>query len=273
MMMNAKRNSYISAAAALLLFCLPLAIVAQPSSKPISEKGLEDALKIGGLQPPELVSLIEKRGVDFFLNGEVEAQLRAAGATSAVIEAVRTHYRSADAAVPSGATGVSVPQPASNAGRSLPEAPGVYYKDGSSWVQLRPESVNWRHEGLMHNLTKDTGGLLHGELTGEVVGTHSPATMHSPASFLLRTTQGAMLQDYLLVHMHEKHDNRDFKVALSGASSGDAVDFRTARITENAYEVDFTQGAGEYAFMTRSVVPSGGDSSHSGQVLTFRILE
>jgi hypothetical protein len=273
-MIDLRKKIPILASAAFLLLCLPLAVVAQQSTKPVSEKGLMDALKIGGLQPQELIDIIDKRGVDFTLTPDTEQQLRAGGATSAVIDAVRTHYRSPDAAVSSEVP--AAPTPAlSSSGRSesQPANPGVFYKNGSSWVQLRPESATWHHEGLMHNLSKDSGGLLHGELTGEVAGTHSPATMHSPASFLIRTTQGAMLQDYLLVHLHEKHDNRNFKVALGGERSADSVDFRAAKIADQVYEIDFTQGAGEYAFFTRSVIPAGKDSSHDGQVLTFRILE
>jgi hypothetical protein len=272
-MIDMKKKIAILASTAFLLLCLPLAIVAQQSTKPISEKGLMDALKIGGLQPQELVDIINKRGVDFVLTPDLEEQFRAAGATSAVVDAVRANYRSPDA-VSSGVPATVAPAPrSSSGGASLPATPGVFYKNGSSWVQLRPESAVWHHEGLMHNLSKDTGGLLHGELTGEVAGTHSPATMHSPASFLIRTTQGAMLDDYLLVHLHEKHDNRDFKVALGGTNSADSVDFRTAKIADQVYEIDFTQGAGEYAFLTKSVIPTGKDSSHDAQVLTFRILE
>lgn len=271
-MTNLKKNIAILASAAFLLLSLPLALVAQQSTKPISEKGLVDALKIGGLQPQELVDIINKRGVDFVVTPDVEQELRAAGASSAVVDAARANYRSPGAVSSSPAAVAPAPR-ASSGGLPLPSTPGVFYKSGSGWVQLRPESAVWRHEGLMHNLSKDTGGLLHGELTGEVAGTHSPATMHSPASFVIRTTQGAMLEDYLLVHLHEKHDNRDFKVALGGTNSADSVDFRPAKIADQVYEIDFTQGAGEYAFLTKSVIPTGKDSAHDSQVLTFRILE
>lgn len=276
--MNFKKNIFILLSVIFLVLSLSRSAAAQESTKPISEKGLEDALKIGGLKPQELVGIIDKRGVDFLLTPDVEQQLRGDGATPEVIDAVRSHYRNAALegdrnTAPAGDSNVEPPHSSYSSGGSLPSAAGVYYKDGSSWVQLHPESVNWKHQGLMHNLTKDSGGLLHGEMTGEVAGTHSPATMHSPASFLIHTKQGAMLGDYLLVHLHEKHDNREFKVALGGTSSADSVEFRTAKINDNTYEIDFTQGAGEYAFFTRSIVPTGNQSPQSGEVLTFRILE
>lgn len=272
------------AATALLLLCVSPSTPAQESTRPISEKGLVSALTIGGLAPQELVDIIGRRGVDFLMNPDVEQQLRAAGATSAVIEAVRAHYHSAGgndsaespAAAPPRPSEVSIAAPhGSPAGgtASLPGDPGVFYRDGASWTPLRPESATWHHEGLMHDLSKGSGGLLHAELTGEVAGTHSPITMHSPASFLIHTAKGALLQDYLLVHLHEKHDNRNFKVALGGTNSKDAVDFRAAKISDQVYEIDFTQGTGDYAFFTRSVIPVDKNSARDGQLLTFRILE
>jgi hypothetical protein len=283
-MTDLRKHVPILSAAALLLFCALSGAIAQESTKPITEKGLVSALTIGGLATQELVDIIDRRGVDFPLTPEVEQQLRAAGATSEVIEAVRTHYHPSSAedsgeipsAVPPRSSDVPASSPShspSGASPSMPADPGVFYREGANWTQLRPESAIWHHEGLMHDLSKGSGGLLHGEITGEIAGTHSPITMHSPASFLIHTTKGAMLQDYLLVHLHEKHDNRDFKVSLGGANSRDAVDFRAAKIADQVYEIDFTQGTGDYAFFTRSVIPADKNSPDDGQVLTFRIIE
>lgn len=276
----------VVATVALLLLHGPTVTFAQESTRPITEKGLVTALTIGGLSSQELIDIIDRRGVSFALTPDTEQQLRAAGATSAVIEAVRAHYH----AGPEGASQPSSPlapapvaiasvasaaTPASTAPMhpSLPENPGVFFREGANWNQLRPESAAWYHEGLMHDLSKGSGGLLHGELTAEIAGTHSPVTMHSPVSFLIHTANGAMLQDYLLIHLHEKHDNRNFKVALGGSGSKDAVDFRAAKVSDDLYEISFTQGTGDYAFLIRSVVPANNKGPHQGQVLTFRILE
>lgn len=62
-------------------------------AKPISRQGLVEALKIGGLTPQELVQLVGQRGVSFKLTPDAEAELRTAGATPALIEAVRAGYR------------------------------------------------------------------------------------------------------------------------------------------------------------------------------------
>ena len=62
--------------------------------KPISEEGLAEALRIGGLTNDELVDIVHTRGVAFQLNEKVESDLRAAGALTPLIDAVRANYRS-----------------------------------------------------------------------------------------------------------------------------------------------------------------------------------
>jgi hypothetical protein len=274
-MVHTRKLALILTAAGLSLLCASAAVVAQESTKPITEKGLIAALTVGGLQSNELAEIVDKRGVDFALTQEVEQELRDAGATSEVIEAVRTHYHPPEGtgSTPTPAATLSPPASPPTVPSAVPSTPGVFYRNGSNWVQLRSESATWHHEGLMHTLKKGTGGLVNAEVTGEVAGTHSPVTMHSPASFLIRTKKGAMLEDYLLVHLHEKHDNRNFKVAMGGKNSKDAVDFRAAKVADEVYEIDFTQGTGEYAFLIRSTVPRGNNNSRDGPVLSFRITE
>ena len=48
------------------------------STKPITLKGLEDALKIGGLKDSELIGQIQSRGVDFILTPQITDALRQA---------------------------------------------------------------------------------------------------------------------------------------------------------------------------------------------------
>ncbi|MBI4874135.1 MAG: hypothetical protein HY822_05830 [Acidobacteria bacterium] len=78
-------------------FMLALAAVfvaaSAQSTKPISYPGLTEALRLGGLRADELVQFVQLRGVDFELNAEREAGLKAAGATPALIEVVRASRR------------------------------------------------------------------------------------------------------------------------------------------------------------------------------------
>ncbi len=61
--------------------------------KPISQQGLTEALRIGGLTAQELIDIVRERGVAFQVTEQVEADLRAAGAAPALIDAVRASYR------------------------------------------------------------------------------------------------------------------------------------------------------------------------------------
>jgi hypothetical protein len=77
-----------------------------PNSKPVSQQGMMEALRIGGLTTQELIEIVQKRGVAFQLTEQVEADLRAAGAAGPLIEAVRANYRP-----PAGATGATPAPP------------------------------------------------------------------------------------------------------------------------------------------------------------------
>jgi hypothetical protein len=57
--------------------------------EPITKDGLLQALQMRQIPPDELTRQIARQGVNFFLTPDVERELRAAGATSEVIEAVR----------------------------------------------------------------------------------------------------------------------------------------------------------------------------------------
>lgn len=98
--MKVKQQIWI-VVALIVLVILPLSVLGnsklqsrKPGPKPpITQSGLLDALRIGGLSPKALIQEIKSRGVGFELTGPVEAELRAAGAKPAVIDAVRANYR------------------------------------------------------------------------------------------------------------------------------------------------------------------------------------
>ncbi len=64
-----------------------------PPPKPITQQGLTDALRIGGLTTQELIDIVKQRGVAFQITEQVETDLRALGAQTALIEALRANYR------------------------------------------------------------------------------------------------------------------------------------------------------------------------------------
>src|SRR2546430_706748 len=89
--------------AATLLFVIALALSVaaqtQKGAKPISRKGLVEAVKLNGLSTTEFVQFIERRGVDFEMTSDAEAELKGAGARPEVVEAARTNYRAPMTAV------------------------------------------------------------------------------------------------------------------------------------------------------------------------------
>jgi tetratricopeptide (TPR) repeat protein len=79
-----------------LLFVCGAPLFAAPQhANPIKKTGLIDALQAGGLSPAELIEQIDQRGVNFRLAYDDEEDLRNAGASPAVLDAVRKHYRAA----------------------------------------------------------------------------------------------------------------------------------------------------------------------------------
>ena len=248
---------------------------AQNSTKPITLKGLEDAIKIGGLQDSELIAQIQSRGVDFVLTPQISDALRGLGASPAIIQAVGANYRGTPApnvnpvAPPPPPMVPTVPTPSHAAG--YPSAPGIYFKQANAWTRLQQESVAWHNEKLTSGLKKFSGGLIKTEATGDMPGAHSATTVHDPASFLIWPASGLTISNYLIVHLHGKSGDREFKISVGQLHSADQVDFRPAKVSNNLFEVDFSQGEGDYAFVTSRDVPTGQNSPDSF-LFTFQIV-
>lgn len=81
------------------MLAFPCLVVQAQTKKPISENGLFEALRVGGLTVSELVRQVQQRGVSFKLTGEIEMKLRRAGATTALIRAVGANHRGETAPV------------------------------------------------------------------------------------------------------------------------------------------------------------------------------
>ncbi len=241
-------------------------------TKPITLKGLEDALKIGGLKDSELIAQIQTRGVDFILTPQITDALKGLGASAAVIKAVGANYRG------SAAPNVNPPPPPPppivptpyHATAGYPSAPGIYFKQGNAWTRLQQESVTW-HSGLAKNLKVFTHGMVNTEATGDMPGAHSATSVHDPASFIIWPPNGLTIGNYLIVHLHGKKDDREFKISMGQLHSEDQVDFRPAKVNNNSFEVDFSQGQGDYAFVTSRDVPTG-QSANNSFLFTFQIV-
>ncbi len=251
------------------------ALVAQ-SAKPISREGLEKALKLGGLQPAELTNQIRKRGVDFVLTPEVGDELRGLGAGPEVIEAVGANFRGSAASKTTSRsdsqnTISDSPARTSASTHSYPTSVGAYYQVGTFWSPLHQESTGWHKEGFIKGLKKISGGLIDAEVTGQIAGEHSPIVIHSPASLLIVPESGLTENDYIIVHMHSKHDNREFKTSVGHLHSDDQVAYHSKILTSRAFLVSFAQGSGSYAVLTSRLAPNGSEENHPVFLFTFDV--
>ena len=104
------RLGRLGLALALVALMLSAGASAQ-SNKPISRKGLVDSVRINGLPTPELVRIIERRGVDFEMTADAESELRRVGARPEIIETARSNYRAPRATTPATS---NVSRPAAN---------------------------------------------------------------------------------------------------------------------------------------------------------------
>ncbi len=264
-----------------LLAVGPLGWAMQTPPKPITQRGLMDALKIGGLAPNELVRKINDRGVSFVLTPEAEAELRKAGAAQSVIDAVRNNYRgtgapppakppaTVDKSEPPLSTTPAPPTPPPQhpaAGDRKPAAvlskPGVYVRKADQWVEVSSESV-----------TLKKGKLKRGEMTGVLPGVQSPNAFHHPLSFIIVTPGSSNISDFTLVLLHSKKEEREFRIDASRLRGKDLLPFTPSKISDKNYQVEFTQGAGEYGFVAPGANEAESASNEYRKIYTFRVVQ
>ena len=95
------------------------------AKKPITRRGLVDAVKINGLSTAELIQQIQSRGVGFEMTPDAEQELRSVGARPEIIEAARANYRepAVVAATPVSHPGNTPPPRSNNGGQPVPQGP------------------------------------------------------------------------------------------------------------------------------------------------------
>ena len=263
----------------IILYCLSIVLALSamqaPALKPITKRGLLDALKIGGLTTAELVRKLKERGVNFAVTPDVEDELRKAGASSEVIHAARDNYHGAQptSSKPPVTVVENVPEPVVRTPIQPPKRasitkPGVYFRRGDQWVELLSEVVNWKKGNMLHKIPKF--GVGKGKITGAIPGAHSPNSYRNPLKFLVVTPVGVPINEYLLARLHDKHEDREFEIDASRTGGRDMLPFSPGKITDRLFQVDVTQGAGEYGFLMPAT--DGADSQY-GKMYTFRVLE
>ena len=177
----------------LALLLVPVLGLAQSETKgPINKQGLLEALRIGGLTTAELVQVVERRGVDFPVGSEEERELRAAGAQTELIYAVRKSYRvpaSAAPVTPSAPAGPTAPAGPAGPTISLREIHKIFIEkmDNDLDQYLRAEITKQLNGRMVVVLTKeDADAIMTGAsvnktgtgaaITGRYLGLHDNAT-------------------------------------------------------------------------------------------------
>jgi hypothetical protein len=255
----------------LLSIVLALTAMQAPALKPISKRGLLDALKIGGLTTAELVRKVKERGVNFAITPDVEDELRKAGAPPEVIQSARDNYKGAPLApakppvtVVENASDPIARTPAPTSKRASIGKPGVYFNKGDQPVELLSEIVAWKKGNVLHKIPKLGAGK--GKISGVIPGAHSPNSYRNPLKFLVVIPPGESINDYVLVLLHTKREDREFEIEALRTGGRDMLPFSPNKTTDHAFQVDVTQGAGEYGFLTPGIA-----GSQYGKMYTFRV--
>ena len=137
--------------------------------------------------------------------------------------------------------------------------PGVYEKRGDQWVQLVPEAVTWKKAGMIKK-----------SLVGSFTGAGSPNAAPNPASFLIVTPDGVAVTDYSLVLIRKKKGAREIRVTGDGPDPKTLLPFTAKRLGGRNYQVEFSQGEGEYVFLPPRTETAGAVPSPQ-KVYTFRV--
>jgi hypothetical protein len=258
-------------AQALLACALFLLLLSAQTSKPISKNGLLKALQIGGLTQSEFIEQVNARGVSFTMNKDIEAELRAAGASSELIDAIRAKTKGANSRTPvpgpdhAPPNAAAAPGVAASAPGGATWAPGVYVKQDGKWAELLEESVNWKKGSSLRRLTL---GLGKGEFVGSIPGAASPNGYRVPITFRIAAAEGFTAENYALVLLHSKEGLREVRVDGSGANAR-LVRFGANPVDLRLWEIQFSQGPGEYGFLPPV---REGDLPIAPKMYTFRVI-
>lgn len=221
------------------------------SKRPIRKKGLIAALRINGLSTAELVREIERRGVDFPLTDQDEADLIAAGATPEIIAAVRDNYR----------------------GRRPPD--GVNHTDGGDTASGDPANSgaeppdDWKNPGTSSPPEPDYDAIFDQGLSALRAERFDEALMHFTTLASLQPSDPRPFSMMGMTYLYWKPDlaaaesNMRRAVALGGSAifrvrhdhDGFFVEFCTGSLFISADDVTFRADDGKHTFAaTRDVI-------------------
>ena len=218
-----------------------------------------------------IVALIQNQAGNYDLSSDTLIDLKRKGVANKILAAMAA--KGAQKAIP--AASVAVPAAVAVVDPYGDLDSGVYRRLRDRWIQLKREQVDWKTSSVAKSVA--SAGVIKTEVNGRLIGGASPTQVQTPVEFLIKAPDGVQGTDYLLVHLAEKADSREFRRTAHGVfhTSGgilrDEIAFDQTKVASRTYKLTVPDDLppGEYAFL----VPAANTSSITGYAYTFRIVE
>jgi len=269
----------------LVLLSVALAMVVSlalaQGKKPLTNDDVLQMVKVG-FQESMIIKAIEANDTNFDVSFQPLMDLKNAGMSQAVIEAMLA----AEAKKKAPAPAANTPKDLSSSGQKsvagdppgLPEEVGVYVvKSPGVLAAMEPEIVTWRTGGILKAMA--TGGLTKGHVNGVVKNKHGSLQLAPPLEFVIRCPEGVSANEYQLLRLDEHGDRREFRAITGGilhASGGaerNAVPADAEKVAPRTYKIKIAQlKKGEYGFLPPGAYGSASTAS-VGKIYTFWIVE
>ena len=229
-----------------------------------------------GLAEEVILNMINTQPAQFSLTPDAMIALKNEGIPDKVVAAMVTKSQPAASVAPAAKTSVSDNSTVSDSTANLDL--GVYFKKKDEWLEVLPEVVTWKTGGFLKTL--GTGGLVKGDVNGNIKGAQSRNKVTIPLEFAIKVPEGVAITEYQLIRLRENKNDREFRtmtggiIHASGGATRDVVEFEGKKIANRTFRVVLpdTIGVGEYGFLPPGAFSSASSAS-IGKMYTFRIVE
>ena len=232
-----------------------------------------------GLAEDVILNMINVQPAQFSITPDAMIALKKDGVSDKIIAAIVTKTSQpapAGSTAPSAAS--SAPSAAAAADATANLDIGVYFKKKDEWAEIMPEVVNWKTGGVLKSI--GTGGLVKGDVNGNIKGAQSRNRVTVPLEFLVKTAEGVAISEYQLIRLRQDKNEREFRTVTggvlhaSGGATRDLVEFEGKRIANRTFTVVLPNniGIGEYGFLPPGAFTSANSASF-GKMYTFRVVE
>ena len=259
----------------LAALALLLATIPAHAQKPL---GNSDVLKLhsAGLGDDVIVTTISSSPGQYALSTDDLIALKKAGISDAIVSAM---LRKNSGAAPLATATKTASGDASGIPAGVTDA-GAYYQDTTGqWQEITPEIVNYKTGGVLKGLA--TGGIVKGDLNGNINGKSSKLPLHSPVNIILYLLEGQSPNEYQLLRMHQNSNSREFRSKTGGivhqstGANRDAVEFEPKKLAPRVYQITLPAdiGKGEYGILPPGSANSQSNAASAGKIYAFTFVE